>query len=560
MSLITPGQTVNWLDIPSFQRGISWDIQNVQDLLQSGSVLLGNVILSQFTVQPGQFPHLPSAQSQYLVLVDGLQRFAVGTALLRLLHDRVISATPSRVAASTHFSALSARVNALSAYYFHNDHELTHHPRRAIADQYQALRTAVDTYIEHQLSAGKAIELAREIAPLFLVKQVALDIYFNFNRVDLLGTFIGINTVRVDLGPVDLLRSHILEKATAAGWTQTHTEDTENSFTTLLTEDQKPKQSFLPFVNSVVRNLVASPSVGVRLFPTWNAALNRVDVVNFLDFAEDFEASVPQNSFLREIELCGNLPYSIVFAHYFLKYVNGGAVKPTFFTGGTAEDGELHLFLLSCYRLLLSGSIGRTTSYLDNLLTGTNTLTLTQLSDRLSNDFIGKPLSANLDQQWLELELSSIDRKRAPRIFNAMLLPHRTSIGGGFMPMRFGRKANEFQVDHLIPDIIANSASNGGQEAQSLRNFAPLPTNQNRVAKATSCSSKLAPNGIYATYLAGGPRIAHASHPYAQWLVSSAGKYLPAQLDDQSLLEKNSAPDIGSDRIKKIVSDLLPRI
>jgi hypothetical protein len=558
-ALVAPGQTLKWLDIPSFQRGISWDVDKLEELLQSRSVLLGNVILSQFSVQPGQFPHLPVSQPHYLVLVDGLQRFAVGTALLRLLHDQVLSTAPAKVADAVHFSALSARVNALSPFYFHNDIELLNHPRRAIADQYLALRTAVENYVLQELSAGRAAKLASEIVPLFLTKQVALDVYFNFNRVDLLGTFIGINTVRVDLGPVDLLRSYIIEKATAAGWTQSHTEVTENEFTLSLTEDQKPKQKFLPFVNAVVRTMAVSPTVGSRLFPSWNGSLARSEVTDFLNFVDDFEASASTNPFLREIEQCGTLPYSIVFAHYFLGCVTKGAAKPSFFTGGTAEDAELHLFLISCYRLVLSGYLGRTTGYLDNLVTGASTLTLAQIADAMSVDFVGKPLSVSLDPQWLELELGQVDKKRAPRVFNAMLLPSKATLGGTFQPMRFGRKAADFQVDHLIPDVMTNSAKMGGQEVQTLRNFAPLPTNQNRVAKATSCSSKLATGGVYATYLAG-VGATHAIHPYVQWLVTAAGAYSPADLDSQGLLEKNSTPDIGSDRVKQIASRLLPLI
>ncbi len=114
-------------------------------------------------------------------------------------------------------------------------------------------------------------------------------------------------------------------------------------------------------------------------------------------------------------------------------------------------------------------------------------------------------------------------------------------------------------MDHLIPDVLANPTGKGGQEAQTLRNFAPLPTNQNRVAKATSCSTKLMPGGIYAVYVSAAGRT-HPVHPYAAWLVSQAASTTVAQLDDQALLEKNSSPDLGSQRIAKIASDLLSRL
>jgi hypothetical protein len=559
MSLVTPGQTLSWIEIPSFQRGISWDIQKVVELLESKSVLLGNVILSQFQVQQGQFPHLPTSQLQFMVLVDGLQRLAVGTAFLRLLHDRVLCPTPSRSGDASYFAPLSARVNALSAFYFHNDVEFQNHPRRAIAAQYRVLRSAVDTYFEHEFNAGHAAEMASQIVPLFLAKQVALDIYFNFNRLDLLGTFIGINTVRVDLGPVDLLRSHLLERATAAGWPIVDSEITENDFTDSLTDEQKPKQMFLPFVNAALRAIWSDSAGGKRLFPSWSGMLLRKEVTDFLDFIDKFESAIQTNNYLLEISECGSLPASIAFAYYYSAYVHGAKILPSFITGGNAEDPELHALLLACYRLILNGTVGKTAHYLDMLVTGTGSLSLTQLADRMSLDSIGKSLSANVDQQWLELELSSIDQKRAPRIFNAMLLPPRSELGGPFLPLRFGRKATQFQVDHLIPDILINSTAPGAREAQSLRNFAPLPTNQNRVAKATSCSSKLSATGIYSNYVTAS-RQTHLVHSYTAWLLTQASSTATTALDDQSLLEKNSSPELGSQRITKIASDLLSKL
>ena len=559
LALVTPGQVLSWIEIPSFQRGISWDIQKIEELLQSRSVLLGNVILSQDHVLAGQFPYLPSTQPHVLVLVDGLQRLAVGTAVLRLLHDRVLSAQPTRPADAVHFAALSARVNALSAFYFHNDIEFRNHPRRAIADQYGALRAAVDAFLEEEFNAGRSSVIASQLSTLYLAKQVALDIYFNFNRVDLLGTFIGINTVRVDLGPVDLLRSHILEKATAARWSTALSEATENDFTESLTDEQKPKQAFLPFVNASLRVIWSHGAGGQRLLPSWNNGLSSQEVSDFLDFVDRFEASIPGNTYLAEIAECGSLPVSIVFAYYYMRYAHTKAPFPSFFTGGSLENGELHAFLLACYRLILNGSIGRITPYLDRIVDGSSLLTLDELADQISADFIGKSLVADVDIAWLELELSSVDQRRAPRIFNALLLPSRHHRGATFQPLKFGRKASWFQVDHLIPDILVSPTGRGSQEAQTLRNFAPLPTNQNRVAKATNCSTKLSDNGIYSTYISAGG-VTHSVHPYVVWLVTHASLVVPAQLDDQALLEKNSIPDLGSQRISKIASELLTRL
>jgi hypothetical protein len=143
--------------------------------------LLGNAILSQFAIPPGSFNYLPSGQQNYLILVDGLQRFAVGTSVLSVLNKEVLTASPNRPGDATFFTALAARVAPLSPYYTHNNIELSDHPRQAIRDQYKVLRTAVSTYIMQELDAGRGKALADKIVSLFLSRQVALDIYFNFN-------------------------------------------------------------------------------------------------------------------------------------------------------------------------------------------------------------------------------------------------------------------------------------------------------------------------------------------------------------------------------------------
>lgn len=553
LSLVGPGQQLHWVEIPAFQRGISWDIENVKELLQSDSILLGNAILSQFTVHQMQFPKLPSGQNNYLVLVDGLQRLAVGTALLSVLHDYVLSSSPSRPGDAVHFTALSARVTPLSAFYFHNNVELLGHPRQAVRDQYLVLRQAISRYCLDELDQGNGVRLAALVVKLFLSRQVAIDIYFNFNRNELLTTFIGINTVRVDLGPVDLLRANILEQATVAGWSQGDMETTENDFTETLTDDQKPKQELLPFVNAALKAL--NIGKGARLFPSWGPQLVKADVDAFLDFIDRFESSVSDNDYLAEIRECGKLPVSTVLAFYYLDYINGSKAQPVFFSGQTGADGDLHAYLLACYRLVLDGTIGRTSEYLEQLVNGTTSFSLPQLADKISSDFLGRTISTSVDAQWLEARLNQIDQRRAPRIFNAMLLPSKASLGSSFPRIAFGRKSTTFHVDHLIPESLLKTAAPGGVEGHTLRNFAPLPTNQNRVAKATSCSSKFAAGGIYAVYCAGAT---HFVHPYCQWLLSNP--QLAVALDTQANLQPNSTPDVGTIRIQHIAQDLMSRI
>lgn len=560
MSLVGPGQQLQWVDIPSFQRGISWDIENVKELFQSSSILLGNAILSQFTIPPGSFNYLPTGQQNYLILVDGLQRFAVGTSVLSVLNKEVLTASPNRPGDAPYFTALAARVAPLSPYYIHNNIELSDHPRQAIRDQYKILRTAVSSYIMQELDAGRGRALADKIVSLFLSRQVALDIYFNFNRQELLSTFIGINTVRVDLGPMDLLRASIIEQSTIALWSQADMESIENDFTEAFTiEGQKPNQNYIPFINAALKTI--NKNQGDRLFPSWNTSLSKNDVDALLSFVDNFEAS--DNPYLKEILLCGKLPASLIFAYYYMDFLHGSKKDPDFFTkGNNGSDADLHAFLICSYRLLIDGTIGRTTDYLEQLLDGSLTVNLTRFSDAVSISFVGKAIVDSLDQQWLEMKLGDIEQKRAPRIFNAMLLNDKVTaespnFGALFTPIKFGRAAVDFHVDHLIPDSLLNTSLPGGVQGQSLRNFAPLPTNQNRVAKATNCSSKLSPGGIYESYCTGST---HLIHPYCQWLVLVGATANAAALDSQSNLENNSIPDIGSARIRQIATILLAKI
>lgn len=553
--LTAPGQQLNWIDIPRFQRGISWNIDNVKELLQSTSILLGNAILSQFSRTAAQFPNLSSNQSNYLILIDGLQRLAVGTALLAVLHDQVLSPTPNRPGDAQYFLPLAARVVPFAAIYQHNDKEFLAHPRQAIRDQYAILRNEINEYIQEELAAGRGKQLADLIVPTFVTRQLALDIYFNFQRTELLNTFIGINTVRVDLGPVDLLRAHILEKATAANWSEADIESVENDFTDTLTLDQKPKQYFLPFVNAALKAI--DKADGGRLFPSWNAGLLKSDVDRLLDFVDRFEGSLA-NPYLREIFECGKLPVSTVFAYYYIDFLHGSKAVPDFFGGGANCDQELHSYLILCYRLIIDGSIGRTTEYLENVISGGFGGSLSSLADAISVAYLGVGIANSLDAQWLETHLNKIDKKKAPRIFNAMLLPQKQHIGTAYQPLRFGRLSTDFHIDHLIPASLLDLKAPGGLDGETLRNFSPLPTNQNRVAKATSCSTKLAPGGVYSNYMSGNT---HAKHPYCQWMMSvQLSKHQLQEMDDQSLLEKNSAPDIGTERIAKIRDELLLRI
>jgi Protein of unknown function DUF262 len=548
---------LRWVQVPNYQRGISWQTDQVSEFLDSDSILLGNVILGQFSTPANQqqFPYLPANVTQYHVLVDGLQRLAVGTILLALLHDRFLSPSPTRPNDAPHFAGLSALVQSRAAAYLHNDTEFRQHPRKAIRDQYQALRDSLTQWIEDEIQAGKVLNLAAAVTRTMTVKQIAIDVYFNFpSHVALMNTFLGLNTVRVDLGPVDLLRSFIIEKATTDGWTAGEIEDVENQLTEVFTRDEQPDGELLPFVK-IVLEMIRSTTNATKIFPSWTTSLDRAEVDRFLQFVADMKSSAG-NHYFDEVRNCGSIPFAVLLAFYYRSLVSAGQ-GPDFLTGGTSEDANLHMVLMACYRVLLDGRIGRTRDFAADCLRD-KYATLASVAEAMSTQFLKIGLGAQVDAGWLRGALLQADKNRAKRIFNAMRLPARVlGFGGPFSPLIFGRRSIDYHIDHLIPEsmLIANVA--GIAEANGIRNFAPLPSNQNRVAKATSCSSKLTDTGIYGAYIGGTGMV----HQYSVWLVKDhAPKYSPPPLDDQKALEINASPGIGDARLEKISAELISRL
>lgn len=549
---------LRWVHVPTYQRGISWQTEEVTEFLDSDSILLGNVILSQFPTEPvaAQFPMLPAGVTHYHVLIDGLQRLAVGTILLALLHPRYLSDHPTEANDAHHFAGLRALVQARAAAYLHNDVEFQNHPRKAISDQYSALRESLEKWLTDEIAAGRVPQFASSITKTMTAKQIAIDAYFNFpTPLSLMNTFLGLNTVRVDLGPVDLLRSFIIEKATSDGWASTDIEDVENQFTEVFTRGEQPDSELLPFVKVLLDKIRSTNQSASLVFPSWSTTLERSEVDRLLRFVADMKAAA-NNPYFTEIRLCGSNPFAILLAFYYRQLVAHGH-PASFLTNGPADNADLHQMLLACYRVLLDGRIGRTRDFAARALND-EWDSLAAVADAVSQQFLLIGVDTAVDGGWLRSGLLQADKNRAKRIFNAMLLPTKDlGYGGTFTPLPFGRRTIEYHIDHLIPDGMLDDNQPGAAEGQGIRNFAPLPSNQNQAAKATSCSTKLGPNGIYDTINMGGGAV----HAYCIWLVNHhAPSFTPAQLDQQALLELNSQPGIGDARMDKIASELLARL
>jgi hypothetical protein len=527
------------LRIPSFQRGISWGEEEILKLLRSDSVLFGNVVIGNDANNVG-------------VLVDGLQRFAVGTALLDVLYPRVLSPTPSNQLAAPHFVRLRALVANRQPVFAHNHSILQTHPRIAIQQQYDEMYSELKQAMDTWLTPASAPEYGALLSACLLDKQVAVDTYNGFRSVvDLANTFIGLNTVRVDLGTVDLIRSYIVDRATsvATPWTPATIAQVENAVTdTFVTPQGNERKDLLPTGTVVLKCLQSRAQLTPTLvFPSWSTFPSS-DVDRFLSFVDQLRAS--QNAYLQEIAATGGLPLAITLLFYYRSFLSTGAL-PQLVGTGTADDIDLHRFLRAMYRNIIAGRIGRIGDSAEDVLRG-NYTTFADVANALN-----PPGCGTLDQDpptsWVQTNLGVMDAKRARHVFNACLLPLRTNPGAAFQPATYSRTG--WQVDHLIPSKNLQRNQPGFREGHTLRNFAPLPARFNRRASNTPCSQKLNANGMYDICL----QTPTDGHPYMTWLVQNQGA-LAAALDSQALLEPNAAPAIGDARVSALAQMLGPRL
>lgn len=540
-----------WVEVPHYQRGIAWTNDEVEELLESRSLLLGNVVLGKFARPAKRFQQLPEGIHTYAVLVDGLQRLSVGTALLAILFPEVLSANPARPLVAPLFGRLSLKTKDLDVVFLHNDKELERHPRRAIAEAYTVFRQKLKRDLLERLSdQARAAELAEQATRLFLERQIAVDVYSDFaSPIELIYTFIGMNTVRMDLTPVDLVRSMIVEKAVSSAWDSDSVEAFENRFTAVFSENEKPASHLLPFVAVVKATLEDEVKAG-RLFPSWKGQLNKSEVDGFLDFVEAFEGCI-ENRHLTEIEACGDIPYAGVLAFFYPTFLSSGRM-PTLLQETEVDTSDLRSFLRASLRVLLDGRIGRTRPLVERALAG-EFPTLGSYAEAISQSFLGRAINQPVASEWLHSALRRADKNKAKRIFNCLRLPLKHS--DPFQPDVYGAKASDYHIDHLIPQRSIEPHAPGSAESETLVNYAPLPAKYNVKAKMTPCAEKLGAHGMYSNWLANEP----VRHPYAEWLVATQG-HIGSHLDQQERLEPHMQPDIVGQRLDWLVQYLLPRL
>jgi hypothetical protein len=544
-----------WIDIPSYQRGLVWDDELFEELLDSTSVFIGNAILGAFPVPVGNldFVNVPPNTSHYFILIDGLQRFSIGNALLTLLFPQVLAANPLRPNDAVHFNALAVQAAGLAAVFQHNDTELENHRRTAVSESYKSFKRMLGSWLESEMQrAGGPAALADRLMHLFLIRQIAPDSYYGFaGPYDVTKTFIGLNTIRVQLSIVDWLRSLIIDQG-GQSWNPSDIERIENRFTDVFThEGRQPETELVPFA-AIIKNAIENPSTAGCVFPSWQTGLLPDDVELFLNFVEEMH-DYKANHYLRELRCCGAIPFAACLAYYYKRLLSTGN-RPSFLSGGALEDAELLQFLRANYRVLFDGRIGRTRQYAEKLLTD-QAYILLQAAEEISQQFVVTPLAQQVDRSWLISTLKQTDRKRAGRVFNACLLPLVASGATTFTPHWYGTRTTDYQVDHLIPESGLTINEPGEPEGRLLTNLAPVRRSANNRQTNLQCSAKLGPGGSYESEIANDPKV----HPYVRWLVASRASHV-SFLDDQTLLQPNSNPPIGAERIAQLADQLIPRL
>jgi hypothetical protein len=549
-----------WIDIPSYQRGLVWDAEKLEVLLESDSILLGNAVLGKFEIphrDEPPFSNLPDDSRYYEILIDGLQRFSIGTALMEILFELVFSQAAEYSMFLPEFTALYARVGTLGPVYHHNHFQLSNHPRNVVSGSYCAFYDELRSWVRRQLGdPGEVHRLVQQMLRLFLTRQISPDTYHGFkDEYDVTNTFIGLNTTRVQLHVVDWLRSILIELGGRARWTPGQIGEIENRFSDVFysTGDSDPIKELEPFAAICKTLLVDGRGLRHHVFPSLHGTgkLSFSEVERWLSYVDKMFAA-GSSATVNEIRQCGALPFTCLLTHYYRLLLSVGA-EPSFLDGGELEASELLVFLRGIYRVAFDGRIGRIGIHAEQLLY--QDLSLSEVADRISLQFLGIELDTPVTIDWLKISLRKADRRRAQRVFNACLLPEHGQVID-FAPYSFGREADRYQIDHLIPKVTIKRNDPGSVEAESIVNFAPIRTTTNNSQNHLRCSEKLRSGGTFSREI---EMSEGAAHPYVVWLVDEQGG-MGIQLDYLKFLEPNAVIPVGDQRLSQISNLLVSRL
>ena len=535
--------------IPSYQRRIVWNKQNIRDFIESEAVLFGTVIMA---LEKSEEP---------ITLLDGLQRFATATALLNSLYDPILAPKPNRPELIDRFETLRMRVSAHAPIFKYNNSVFREYSRAGVRNTYRRLYGDVEQIINEALKEDeKTEEFIKNINSVFLDKQVAIDKYHNFkSTAQLIQTFINMNSTGINLDEADLLRSMIVQQADKLQWDDTEVEQMENRFTEIF---QGKLVGTRTLGKHLYKAMLKDPQI---VFENWNS-LKSDDVEHLLEFIDDFHAAIPKRiiykdetennekySYMFEIKQCGDLPCAITI-WYFYKHVYSLGKNLDFLGGDHETRSDMHILLRAFYRRILDGSIGRIDPIVGEYIKDNQGGPIRILADKLIKNINDQGLDFPPQELWLKIGLDKSGTNRAKRIFNACLLPNKEDIGGKFYPLKHGNGRSDWTLDHIIPQS-EDEQQVGAQHIHMVRNLSPLPSSRNKGARHNICSHKLEAENIYAGV--------KNDHPYLKWLVEDHyQKYKNEKIDGKNPLDVpkflvvNEDPPIGDERRDKI-ADLL---
>lgn len=222
-----PTSVATWAFVPTFQRGMDWKRDDVEQLIVTASEVIGTTIWGSFpfTIKPFSTEAAPAAGNPALNyepavalhLADGLQRLAITTTILAGLDGRNVfggNTNPWSAAFPRLRGGLAP--NDLDIARF-NHHVLANYPRPALAQGYLDFFRDINALLEDQ---GTDPQWCNAIETFFLERRIGVDVYTGYvTSAALASNFVGINTGSQQLGWVDVFRALVVESGSSHGWT-----------------------------------------------------------------------------------------------------------------------------------------------------------------------------------------------------------------------------------------------------------------------------------------------------------------------------------------------------
>lgn len=570
------------LRVPNFQRGIEWDYATLEECIFSTSPTLGIAVL-------GRANNIPTVE----FIIDGLQRFAAFTYLLHyidhILFDRATSNNPNpwnihqQLLTSPSLSIIqnvAAPYVGIRGRIKYNHIALRLLQRQAVSQTYISFcdRTTpkIDALLnpQHQnFELSRSEEFLNALAN-FVEKPVFTQELSNFaNLSELLATFRGINTIRVELTAADICRSIIVDGLIGAQAIPQDVLEVDNNFNdTLLRRTGRIRKGYSPLIKVLenawtgdknTRNKAIFPSLFTDPLISANIK-NQFD--EFIGWIQQFKNLRNTNNYLDFIAMIGDNPYVATMLFYF--HVHQAKNK----LDKSPPDEELHQIAVAYFRRLLDGGVGDTLPLTKQV--GANKIQdFSDFLQRINPQRAGA-LTSKPNTTWLETALNGIGGMATAKIiFNACFLPrihgkNLQAYGSIFNPITFTRGANNWQVDHLIPqNSFTQPLSPGDAYKETLRNFCPVMGSDNAAYGAGPCAQKLNLTVNYGTYRTDPHKMPDGQvHPFIDKLLDKQGTQAQGgndELDNRDWLINTSPIKkrcYGQERIQILIDLLKDRI